>query len=215
MFRTIVFTVLAISSSVVVGQITAPVEKPDVNVGDTWYYRSIDGFTNEVRSENRFRVVEITPTEITVQAESKGRSFKKQMISDRQWNTLDDGDAKYEPSNLDFQFPMSVGSTWKQQSQKTIFSSGAAFSHFREGKVVGTEKVTVPAGTFDTLRVESKTESRSLGPAATITNTVVTLWYAPQVNRWVRLTVQGSANGRVREKYSMELVDYTPAKRLQ
>ena len=188
------------------------VDRPDLRVGDVWKYRSLDGFTNEVKVETTFRIVELTASEVTTQLELKGRPTQGQMIFDRQWNLLDDGASKFEPFRPEFKFPMSIGSTWKQQAQKTVFSSGATYLYFTEAKIAGNEKVVVPAGSFDTLRIETEIESRSTGSDGTVTKFLSTAWYSREVNRFVRLDIRTIANGRVRDKFIMELTEYWPSK---
>ncbi len=212
MLRKALFVIFLALSCLTLSYAADSVDKPDVHVGDIWRYRSLDGFTNEVKGETTFRVFEVTDSEISTRLEFKGRPNKGQMIFDRQWNTVDDGVSKYEPNRSDFKFPLNVGSTWKQQAQKTVFTSGTIYSYFTDGKVIGNEKVVVPAGSYDTLKVETDTESRSAGSDGVVTKFVTTAWYSKEVNRFVRMDIQTMANGRVRDKFVMELLEYAPAK---
>ena len=93
-----------------------------------------------------------------------------------------------------------------------MFTSGTTYSYFTDGKVIGNEKVVVPAGSYDTLKVETDTESRSAGSDGVVTKFVTTAWYSKEVNRFVRMDIQTMANGRVRDKFVMELLEYAPAK---
>jgi len=79
------------------------------------------------------------------------------------------------------------------------------------GKYVVKETATVPAGTFDTVRLEAEEECRMTNASATIIRSLQTAWYAPGVNRWVRTTSQNVKDGRVRERISTELVEYSLA----
>lgn len=67
--------------------------------------------------------------------------------------------------------------------------------HRRWGVTVQ-ETLEVPAGRFDTLRVESPGEPLS-----------ITLWYAPAIHFYVRRETRGMVN------VTQELVEYSPAQR--
>jgi hypothetical protein len=81
------------------------------------------------------------------------------------------------------------------------------------GKVLGPEKVTVPAGAFDAIKIEiSGNRPFSGGPAQTETGPVRLkhqIWYAPKVKRVVkhaRNTYAPKGNDLDRDLY--ELVEY-------
>ena len=90
-----------------------------------------------------------------------------------------------------------------------------------KAEVVGRESVSVPAGTFDAFKVEVWSNRRQTGSVATLQVEPVrvryTLWYAPQVNRWVQREWTGWyrwAGVRVplREDWiSWRLMEYLPA----
>lgn len=187
-------------------------DKPDVHVGDLWKYRVLDGFTTEPKFDITYRVINLSDTEITTRMEWKGSPNKGLAVFDRQWNMIDDGRFKYEPSRSWLKFPLTLGFAWKQQFQSTNFQSGAAYSHFNSAVVAASEKITVPAGTFATIRLDIEGEMRSLGNDGTVTKNVLKIWYSPEVNRIVREESQTFANGRLRDKSVTELTEYSPAK---
>ena len=62
-----------------------------------------------------------------------------------------------------------------------------------DARVVGTERITTPAGTFDTWVVETiEAPKRTPSPATARTN-ITTFWYAPSVKNIVRLMAISSA----------------------
>lgn len=188
------------------------IDKPDVKVGDIWKYRILDGFTNEPKFEINFRTVSISDSEITVRMTWKGNQNSRLAIFDRQWNMLDDGTAKWDPSRSEFKFPMRVGESWARRYQVTNIKTGATSACISDAKVAANEKVTVPAGTFDTFRLETEIECRSTGNDASLMKYAMKNWYSPEANRSVRQESQTFADGRVRDKSVVELIEYTPAK---
>ncbi len=78
-------------------------------------------------------------------------------------------------------------------------------------EVLGRESVSVPAGTFDAFKVEVWSNRRQTGSSATLQVEPVrvryTIWYAPQVKRYVRMQrTMVSANNSEMEKDLFELV---------
>ena len=137
------------------------IDKPDVKVGDIWKYRILDGFTNEPKFEINFRTVSISDSEITVRMTWKGNQNSRLAIFDRQWNMLDDGTAKWDPSRSEFKFPMRVGESWARRYQVTNIKTGATSACISDAKVAANEKVTVPAGTFDTIYIKIKDKANN------------------------------------------------------
>lgn len=109
---------------------------------------------------------------------------------------------RFEPHSFGLRFPLEVGKEWQDRSQR-----------FDEGKLVGTfagtykvvriEEVVVPAGTFQSFRVEGQTyELRAPTRLWRFTH-----WYAPEVRIEVKLRAV-EPDGRGME---FELVEFRPA----
>ena len=200
---------IAFASGVVQG--ADSYEKPSVHVGDIWKYRVQDGFTNETKFEIEYRVVTLTDTEITTRLAWKGTPSKGLAIFDRQWNMIDDGNNKWDPLRPEFKFPIHIGDAWKQPFQVANLKNGSQFSSFISTKVEAHEKITVPAGTFYTLRIEMDIDVRATGISTSVTKHKIKIWYAPEVNRSIRQESQTFADGRMREQSITELTEYAPA----
>ena len=176
------------------------IEAPDLKVGDTWTYIYKEGSVlktaGEVETSKRVYIVEsITDKEIIVAvSRGEGEAWWKETY-DRQWNTIshpDRGDhqfREFSPSSMSFVFPLWEGKKWKAKYKvKTAIWEG---DYESKGMVVGWEKVTVPAGTFEALKIVNKiTWSRRRtdthrdfeGEGEAI------FWYAPEVKRFVKST---------------------------
>ena len=107
---------------------------------------------------------------------------------------------------------MTIGKVLRKEYRGTVLKTGASAVCTSKGQYVGWEKVTVPAGTFDTLRLEEEGECRGTGADAAINKTTTKSWYAPSVNKYVRTESQTVRDGRVREKTGTELVEYSPVR---
>ena len=187
-------------------------DTPDVRVGDMWNYRRLDGFTNEEKDQISIQVVEVSDTEITAKQEWINTKGKALQIFDRQWNFKDNGQGRWNPLRPEYKFPLSIGSDWTQPFQFTNFKSGETFSGLSKAKVIGSEQVSVPAGTYVSFITETQIELRSTNTDVSEIKNTFKVWYAPKVNRAVRLEWQSFSNGRVREKEVMELTKYSPIK---
>ena len=86
--------------------------------------------------------------------------------------------------------PWSVGQEWSCQSKYDFNNNVGTVAV--SGKIEAMEKVTVPAGSFDALRVKE-----TVGGVPTVT------WYAPAARQFVK--IDAGANS----PYSMELTSYT------
>lgn len=100
-----------------------------------------------------------------------------------------------KPHNGQLQDPLWVGKRWESRFLYTRRDGSEAEQH-RRWEVTVQETLEVPAGRFDTLRVESPGEPLS-----------ITLWYAPAIHFYVRRETRGMVN------VTQELVEYSPAQR--
>jgi hypothetical protein len=104
--------------------------------------------------------------------------------------------------------PFQIGKEWRWDVNARNLRDGSAWRTTGVAKVVGQEKVTVGAGTFDTYRVDAKGRQISASDQrASIVSHV--FWYAPAINRWVKRTFEARSEGRLRDSVSEELTAYS------
>jgi hypothetical protein len=183
---------------------------PDVHVGDSWKFRTLDGFTNETQFESTQRIVEVNDREIAIELRNLNKDKTVLRYFTREWNIVDSDDGKYDPYYPEFKFPLAAGATWTEK-YTYLPAAGVASSGYVKATVSAQEKVTVPAGTFNAYRIDRDQEVRGNTETAVVTTTHMTTWYAPAVRRFVRRDWTVTRDGRVRSKTSMELVEYTLA----
>jgi len=178
--------------------------------GDRWVYEVTDEITGDLKLTMTVVVLDVSEKEINTRVSTRGVANPRQVVFDRAWNRIDDYAWKYRPSDgTGIQMPLQVGKEWRFESKATHFQSGSASSITGQSKVVGAEKVTTSAGTFDTFKVETTTRQVSANDQTKAATMTATLWYAPSVNRWVRRTYNVQVEGRSRESQTEELTDYS------
>jgi hypothetical protein len=103
------------------------------------------------------------------------------------------------PPRLHYVWPLAAGATWEQTYRFERPKDAQAYDAIVAGAVEGEETLTVPAGTFKTLRVVYRS-----GPGAAIN---WEQWYAPDVRMWVRRREPLKEGVRTRE-----LIAFAPAR---
>jgi len=178
--------------------------------GDRWVYEVTDEVTGDIKQTTTVVVLDVSEKEINTRVSIRGAANPRQVVFDRGWSRVDDSLWKYTPSDgTGIKMPLQVGQDWRFDSKATNFHNGTAMSVNGQSRVVGMERLTTSAGTFDTYKIETNARQINANDqtrAATLTST---LWYAPTVNRWVRKTFKIQIEGRLRESQTEELTDYS------
>jgi len=176
-------------------------------------YRWVCELTDEISGDLKFTttvfVLDVTEQEINARVSTRGSSAR-QIVYDRNWNRIDYSVWKYRPSDgAGIKKPLQVGKEWRFESKATHFQNGTALTITGESKVVGEEKITTGAGTFDTFKIETKMRQVNSNDQTKASTINAVLWYAPTVNRWVRRTYKLQIEGRLRDSNTEELTDYS------
>ena len=177
--------------------------------GDRWVYEVKDEITGDLKRTTTVVVLDVSEKEINTRMSVRGAARPFETVFDRNWNRIDDGIWKFRPSDgAGVQTPLQVGKEWRFENKST-HANGTALSTTGQSKVVGEEKVTTSAGTFDTFKIETRMRHVNANDQTKGSSVNATLWYAPTVNRWVRRTNETRIEGRVRDSHTEELVDYS------
>jgi hypothetical protein len=136
--------------------VTAEVRQPELRVGDTWRYAVRDGFTSLPRAPVEYRVTEVQGDTATVEVRT-GEIVSTEVYT-RAGNWLRRPPTNmqefiYKPPYQAFAFPLVAGKKWNARSEATDPADGRSFPVRIQGSVLGWERVRVPAGEFDTLKV--------------------------------------------------------------
>jgi hypothetical protein len=180
-----------------------------VRVGDRWAYEIKDALTGDLRQMITVVVVDINEMEITTRVSARGKDHPQTMVYDLDWGRIDDGAWKLRPSGIGIKKPLEVGKEWRSDANGIHLQSGVTFRATGAAKVVDEEKVTTPAGTFDTFRVATTVRMINTKDQTRSQTWTFVFWYAPAVNRWVRRKAEWRSEGRLRDSYSEELTEYS------
>jgi len=187
-----------------IGEIAAP----KLKVGDTWSGQKVDLFSGSV-----IRQYTLTLKAITVDEWRFDRS-----AYDKSWNLLrtrEDGKVatKWSPRRPNYEFPLRPGKAW---SARGVFENERLTAeHAVDFKVVRQERVLVPAGIFDTLRVEGTGKYKTVRKDGKSGEGAVThrYWFSPEVG-WVVAYEYEETNwkGVLHRKERDELLSYRRGK---
>jgi len=136
------------------------VDRPTVQVGDTWVYRSTTerAPSGWQQTDYEIKVTRVTPTAIFIEIKASGSTqTPKEMFTGLDWSRMRDVNGKETVVNRPLVFPLSDGKSWDvtytEQSPNKNHKSEKLDSHFT---VVGMETVEVPAGRFRAIKIESE-----------------------------------------------------------
>jgi hypothetical protein len=202
---------LGLAGLVWFGNCAAQTDNPGaVRVGDRWSYESKDAATGDIRNIFTLVVAEITDKEITTRVSSRGKDRPRTVVFDLQWGIVDDGVVQYRPASLlGIRTPLNAGEEWRSETNAVNMQRGNAFQTSTFTKVVAAEKITTPAGTFDTFRVEVDVAQVNTKDATKASKSKHVFWYAPAINRWVKKTYEIRFEGRLRDSTVDELTAYS------
>lgn len=178
--------------------------------GDRWVYEVTDEITGDLKTTTTIVVLDVAEKEINTRLSFRGAARPQQVVFDRNWSRIDDSVWKYTPSDgSGIQTPVQVGKEWRFEGKAAHYQNGTAISTTGQSKVIGEEKVTTSAGTFDTFKIETKVRQVNANDQTKASTVNTTFWYAPTVNRWVRKTYKLQIEGRLRDSHTEELTDYS------
>ena len=175
----------------------APVQQPQVKVGDRWTYRYTDYPTNLPRiSTSEMRVTSVEPDVILiVHTHRNGRETDSQWTPE--WSAIASSRGRlYDPPQRLLQFPLKVGATYAY-AYGIAATRGSSMRTRSEGAatVTGWEDIVVPAGRFRALKVEAKGTYQRLD-IGYVGWQRWEFWYVPEVKRWVKFTFESGPVAR-------------------
>ena len=188
---------------------TAQEKMEDPQVGDHWTYEFRDDISGDVKSIITNTVTDLTDSQIGIRLTWAGNSNSNSQTFDRSWNLINYGVHRYSPNDgTGIQAPLAVGKTWSVKSTDINSTSGFIAKHSGTSKVTAQESVTTPAGTFDTLKIETSYQIQNTNNVTDKAQVVMQTWYAPAINHWVKRSFTMRYHGRVTANNTVELVDY-------
>jgi hypothetical protein len=185
------------------------VDPGPIRVGDRWSYDIKDDLTGDLRQAITVVAVEVSDKDIATRVAVRGKDRPQTMVYDPDWGRIDDGIWKLRPSGIGIKKPLQIGKEWRSDAHGINLQSGQVFRASGVAKVVRHEQATVPAGTFDTFRVDMSVRMINTKDQTRSQTWAFAVWYAPAVNRWVKKRSEWRSEGRLRDSFSEELTEYS------
>ena len=179
--------------------LTTAVAQPVPAVGDAYVYRVINAYNNEPRGQVRSRIdnVDTDRVVMAVTTETPGTSIASTEVyaPDGNWlrhpltNRDQPVDYAFAPAFPAYRFPLEPGSEWSLRVDAVKPATNARRSVHVDATVIGAERIRVPAGEFDTLKIRRTIYAGDAVNYLRLTETTISEleWYAPSLRRYVRL----------------------------
>jgi len=166
------------------------VAAPAITLGATWRYAVTDGFTGLSRGTIQYQVAQITTDSVTVDVRTETQESQETYSRDWNWLVRPATNMQvfiYKPAYRAFDFPLVAGKKWVARSTATDPEDGRSFPVRIEAEVLGWDRIKVPAGEFDALKVRRHVFLdywlQGVRGQSIIRETD---WYAPAVNQVAR-----------------------------
>ena len=212
--RAVAAGVVALAGAVSAQSTAAPA------AGDTWTYRVANGYNNEVRGRIQYRVDKVESDRITVQVTpdvpALGLPHTEVYTPDGNWlrHPLINHDQPVEYAFAEpypaYRFPLDPGKSWSLRVSATNPANGRRASVRVDGDVLGTERISVPAGAYDTIKVRRRVYAGDFAGPRSETNITEMDWYAPALGRVVRSELRSDYMDR--DRCSDEMSACTPVR---
>lgn len=166
-------------------------------VGDTYTYRLVNGYSKEVRGQLRYEVSRVEPdrTSFTVTPDNAEAGSERTEIYAKDGNWLrvpiesHGQQVVYEFASAypAYVFPLDPGKSWSLRVKASVAGVTRGQRSVRvDGTVMGTERVRVPAGEFNAIKIRRLVYPDDTDYIITETQIVEFDWYAPELGRVVR-----------------------------
>ena len=168
----------------------AEVVAPQWRVGSTWRYAISNGFTKIPQGTVEYRVRAVEGNTVAVDVLNGAQESTELYSRDGNWlkrPATNMQEFSYSPPYRAFDFPLAAGKTWTFRGRATDPADGRSFPVLVEGRALGWERIKVPAGEFDTLKLRRMVYldfyQQGVRGQSVIQETD---WYAPGLNQVVR-----------------------------
>lgn len=165
--------------------------------GDTYVYRIVNQYNKEPRGEVRYRLEKVDESSLTysVTPSSAELGAPRTQVHARDGNGLRlPLDSHGKPVEYVFAtpypayvFPLEKNKSWTARAKATVADSRRARSVRVDGKMMGSQRVRVPAGEFDTVVIRRFIYAGDTDGDQMETRITEMEWYSPALGRAVRL----------------------------
>jgi hypothetical protein len=152
-------------------------------------------------------VTEVSPKEVVTHVIVRGRNDRGIVVFDHDWNRFVLNNQKFDPNDgTGVQWPLAVGKEWRS-SYTTRSTQTANTKSSTLSKAVAQETITTPAGTFETFKIDRQVKEFNAADPSRYRDTQMLMWFAPQINHWVRRTFIVKQEKRTVSSTTDELIE--------
>lgn len=165
-------------------------------VDDTYSYQLVNGYNKSVSGRVHYRVDRVTPDSVTVSVSpdqpAAGSAHTATYTRDGNWlhhpveNHGQPVEYVFATAYPAYRFPLEPGKTWSERVNATVPGTGERRSVRVDARVIGNERIRVPAGEFDTIKIRRAVYPGDANSFRMETQITELDWYAPALGRTVR-----------------------------
>jgi hypothetical protein len=168
----------------------ASVSPAPVKVGDFWEYRVRDAYTGLERGLYRYEISHADANRIVVDVTHDGQRMDS-LVYAPGWNGLEVPLTnlqrfQYQPAFPAYAYPLEPGKSWYTIVNATDPVTHKTYRVHTRGKVLGWERISVPAGEFDALKVQRQVFAGNMDAVRSQEVADETDWYVPALRRAAR-----------------------------
>lgn len=166
------------------------------SAGDAYVYQVVNGYSKEVRGKLHYQVEQVDANRITVSVSpdnvEAGWAHTEVYTKEGNWlrNLVESHgvpvDYEFATPYPAYVFPLEPGKTWSVRVKASVPGSARQRSVRVDGRVMGNERIRVPAGEFDTVKVRRFVYPGDTDFSRSETRIVEYDWYVPALGRPVR-----------------------------
>jgi hypothetical protein len=196
-----ILLVAAVVGAATGSNVSAQTAMPVLKSGESWTYRELEAYG--MRRELARWTMEVVESgssgaRLTVRSSTDEAAAEVRFAEPGQLTagilSRQVAPGRIDPPLLLRPYPLTEGRRWEQEVSRLEPTSGAQRRVHLSGRVVGWEKVRVPAGEFDALKIERVLYLGDAGRFRTQTRRVEEEWYVPSLKAPIRLRIWEEAN---------------------
>jgi hypothetical protein len=161
------------------------VNRPDLRIGDSWVFHYP---YNQRKATSAIQNIKNALIYVTAPKNNCGMTT---LAYTQEWAQVEvcgftslrpprPGPITYDPPLQFMPFPVWPGKQWSLKY--TIWGGAGSVTYYAEGKAIGWETITVPAGTFEALKIEVTITAQGQPLPRS-------MWYAPEANNFIKAVV--------------------------
>jgi hypothetical protein len=168
----------------------AAVAPAQVKLGDYWEYAVRDAYTGFERGLHRYEVSHADADRVVVDVTRDGQRIDS-LVYAAGWNGLEHPLTnlqrfRYAPAFPAYAYPLEPGKSWYTVVDATDPATRRTYKVHTQGKVIGWERIRVPAGEFDALKIQRYVFAGNSNAVKSQESIAETDWYVPELRRAAR-----------------------------